>query len=69
MQGKFCEKITPPAFGDVKCPKVRNLAAEFPPGSECYIKCYKGYKLDGDPVRVCNAEGQWSGKTGECIRK
>ena len=69
VHGKFCDKLKPPLFGEVKCPRVQNLAAQFPPGSECYIKCYKGYKFDGDTLRVCNADGQWTGRSGECIRK
>lgn len=67
--GKVCKKIQSPQFGEVKCPDYTSRTFEYPPGAECYLKCHKGYKLDGDSKKLCESNGEWSGPNAECIRK
>lgn len=66
--GYACKKLKTPQFGEVKCLEL-NTIAEYPVGSECYVKCRKGYKLNADALRICTGKGEWSGNDAECIRK
>ena len=38
-------------------------------GSKAYFYCNKGYKLYGEPHRVCEYDGQWGGEYPVCKRK
>ena len=38
-------------------------------GSKAHFHCDKGYKLYGEPWRVCQYDGQWGGKYPVCKRK
>lgn len=38
-------------------------------GDEIYYSCLIGYELRGNPRRICNANGKWSGLPPVCIGK
>ncbi|KAL0280085.1 UNVERIFIED_CONTAM: hypothetical protein PYX00_001479 [Menopon gallinae] len=67
VNGNSCPKLTPPPYGEVRCPQFPHSTEEFPMHAECYIRCHKGYKLGGEAQRVCTASGEWSGRFAECI--
>ena len=36
---------------------------------EVFYRCIAGYRLDGDAIRSCEADGGWSGSPPTCNRK
>ncbi|XP_076634348.1 sushi, von Willebrand factor type A, EGF and pentraxin domain-containing protein 1 [Colletes latitarsis] len=38
-------------------------------GDEIHYSCLDGYELRGNPHRICNADGKWSGRPPICIGK
>ena len=57
-----CGELPPPENGDISIPDTTV-------GSEATFECSLGFILVGDDVRVCQANGKWSGKQPICIRK
>ncbi|ELU02705.1 hypothetical protein CAPTEDRAFT_199677 [Capitella teleta] len=35
-------------------------------GNSCHYGCRKGYRLNGMPVMICNASGEWEGDIPQC---
>ena len=57
-----------------KCPKLDLdygfvKHSGFKPGSKASHFCNRGFKLNGDKVRVCQKNGYWSGKPPVCESK
>lgn len=36
-------------------------------GDEIYYSCVDGYELRGNPHRICNSDGKWTGLPPICI--
>ena len=56
-----CPKLQPPRDGffvQDTCDNVFHAA--------CGVKCEPGYKLVGSSVRLCEADGVWSGEPAKC---
>ncbi|XP_066591150.1 sushi, von Willebrand factor type A, EGF and pentraxin domain-containing protein 1-like isoform X2 [Prorops nasuta] len=61
----YCEKIRcgyPGYF-----PRGRMLGKSYNFGDEIQYSCFKGYKLRGNPRRLCNSSGLWTGSPPTCI--
>ncbi len=60
---KRCPKLDDPENGDVKITSLK-------PGGKAIYSCDKGYELEGyNTIRICQKNGQWSGKAPICARK
>ena len=57
-----CDSLAPPANGQVRLSGTTV-------GSRAQFSCNRGFSLAGNSVRVCLANGQWSGYTPRCKRK
>lgn len=56
-----CPDLKPPKYGSFvreKCPRVFNAA--------CGVTCETGRQLIGSSIRLCRANGTWSGKSPVC---
>lgn len=58
-----CGPLDPPIHGKVQC-----LNSDFY-NSQCIYTCDEGYYLEGDGLRVCQADHDWSGTKPACKRK
>ena len=56
-----CPKLQPPRDGFFVQDTCDNV---FHAG--CGVKCEPGYKLVGSSVRLCEADGVWSGEPAKC---
>ena len=60
-------------MAEVKCgnpgyfPRGRVHGRAFMYGDEVQYSCMEGYELRGNPHRICNANGNWSGIQPICI--
>ncbi|CAL4065422.1 unnamed protein product, partial [Meganyctiphanes norvegica] len=57
-----CPVLAPPKNGYFlrnTCNNVVNAA--------CGVRCNPGYKLSGSSIRLCNANGSWSGGASKCV--
>ena len=57
-----CGPLSSPASGSVATPSgtTMDMDAEY--------TCITGYLLTGNPIRTCQADGQWSGTEPSCNR-
>ena len=58
----YCGKLDHVEYGGVK-------VKYYTVGSKAFFYCNKGYKLYGEPHRVCEYDGQWGGEYPVCKRK
>ena len=62
-------------FAAIKCGDLDHIQyggvkiTTYTVGSKAHFHCDKGYKLYGEPWRVCEHDGQWGGKYPVCKRK
>ena len=60
---KRCPKLDDPENGKVKITSLK-------PGGKAIYSCDTGYELEGyTTIRICQKNGQWSGKAPVCARK
>ncbi len=59
---KKCPKLDDPKFGSVKITSIH-------PGGKAIHSCNKGYVLNGNRIRKCQKNGDWTGKPPTCDRK
>ena len=60
---KRCPKLDDPENGEVKITSLK-------PGGKAIYSCDTGYELEGyTTIRICQKNGQWSGKAPVCARK
>ena len=66
-----CEVMVEPEHGNIRCPghPLPKIGSKYPAGTECHIRCYKGYKLDGAHTRYCGKDGRWTGDSVTCVRE
>ena len=62
-----CPGFIIPSFGRVLPSDC--LKENIETGARCYIKCFKGYKIQGSLVRVCQENSTWSGINSFCKGK
>lgn len=55
-----CPSLTDPIQGHVTTTSGGKI------GSRAEYTCNKGYLLQGEPVRICNEEGYWTGEEPYC---
>ena len=69
--GGGCDVMVEPEHGNIRCPghPLPNIGSKYPAGTECHIRCYKGYKLDGHHTRICGKDGRWTGDSPTCVRE
>ena len=67
MLGFFIIGIICPHLDDLQYGSV-NVSSYYP-DSRVHYYCNKGYKLVGDPYRVCLYDGTWNKKTPVCKSK
>lgn len=59
-----CPALAPPLRGTFvrdPCPRVFNAA--------CGVACDSGHRLFGSSIRLCLANGSWSGQPPQCTSK
>ena len=66
MIANVCRDIGDPENGDIEF--VGDEVAPFSIGTMAVYSCDKGYRVDGDRVRVCLG-GDWNGTETVCSRK
>ena len=53
-------------------PPPKNGAVTFFPdvlGTQARFSCFRDYRLEGNPIRFCQADGEWSGTQPICVGK
>lgn len=59
-----CESLDPPANGQLELTNDNTLV-----NSEATYSCNSGFNLIGTVSRRCQATGEWTGQTPQCIGK
>ncbi|XP_058832942.1 uncharacterized protein LOC131690887 [Topomyia yanbarensis] len=74
-----CPPLFPPMHGYLECSRPIDEISDGPnggrlkiinrPGSQCFLKCPTGYRLEGKFSKICGTAGEWIGdESGSCIR-
>ncbi|XP_047471545.1 sushi, von Willebrand factor type A, EGF and pentraxin domain-containing protein 1-like [Penaeus chinensis] len=55
-----CPPLEPPLHGELTGPRPHTA------GDVLEVKCHSGYMMEGQPILVCQEDGQWSSQVPKC---